>query len=547
MNIEIPLGRRDRLYRFCELVPGAISGLAILLLLILPFISPTLAVAFVLGIAGLVFFRSVRGAIDLLRGYLRYRAASRVDYSARLVDLALARQRLPVPASPPLSFEYDRHRSMIEAIRKDPSLIPDPQSVRHAVIIAAYNEPFEVVQASLRSLVQSSIPADHLAVFFAYEQRGGAAIRETVRRVEEVFGRSFGYFELVEHPADLPEEIAGKGANITFAGAHVSAWAENAGLNPRMVLVTTLDCDNRVHESYFDAVSYEFVLADKPGRTSFQPVSLYTNNIWDAPAPTRVIASANSFWNLTSSVRPLALRNFASHSQPLDALESMGYWSKRTIVEDGHQYWRSYLHFDGDYSVTSIHVPVFQDAVIAGSLKDTLKAQFSQLSRWSYGASDVPYVAANLIRHRGRLPVIDSWLRLFILLEGHISLAVVSLIIAVGGWVPFIVLTSAASAGFDASPIPALVDRLPFIVGGLQQVGMICLIVAIVVHFRLLPPRPVHCPPSRTWGMYLQWFLYPFSMLVFNSSTALHSQALLLLGRYREKFAVTQKARAEFR
>lgn len=545
MDIEIPLGRRDRLYRTCELVPGIISGLALTLLFVLPFLSPRLAVAFVLGIAGLVFVRSVRGAIDLMRGYRRYRAALRVDYAARLVDLSLARRGLPVPGSPRQSLGYARHREAIEKVRADPSAIPDPQAIRHAVIIAAYNEPFEVVQTSLRSLVQSSLPADHLAVFFAYEERGGKAISETVRRVSEVFGRSFGHFEVVEHPADIPDEVAGKGANITFAGRRVSAWAAARGLDPALVLVTTLDCDNRVHDSYFDAVSYEFTLAENRGRASFQPVSLYTNNIWQAPAPTRVIASANSFWNLVSSVRPLVLRNFASHSQPLDALEAMDYWSRRTIVEDGHQYWRSYMHFGGDYRVVPIHVPVLQDAVVAGTLAQSLRAQFAQLSRWSYGASDVPYVAANLIRHRRELPVLDGWLRLLVLLEGHVSLAVVSLIIAIGGWVPFLMLSGAASA--DAAPIPAIVDDLPFIVGALQQVGTACLVVAVVVHFKLLPPRPFNCPRRRTLGMYLQWFLYPVSLLVFNSSTALYSQSRLFVGRYRETFTVTEKVRADFR
>lgn len=547
MDIEIPLGRRDRLYRACELVPGIVSGLALTLLFILPFFSPLLAVGFVLGIAGLVFVRSVRGAVDLTRGYLRYRAAIRVDYAARLVDLSLARRGLSVPASPHQSYRVSRHRAMVEEVQADPSSIPDPHSIRHAVIIAAYNEPFEVVQASLRSLVQSALPAEHLAVFFAYEERGGRPIAETVRRVKEVFGESFGHLEVVEHPADLPDEVAGKGANITYAGHRVSAWAAAQGLDPSLVIVTTLDCDNRVHESYFDAVSYEFALTANRGRASYQPVSLYTNNIWQAPAPTRVIASANSFWNLVSSVRPFALRNFASHSQPLDALESMGYWSKRTIVEDGHQYWRSYLHFGGDYTVVPIHVPVLQDAVVAGTLAQTLRAQFAQLSRWSYGASDVPYVAANLIRHRRRLPVLDGWLRLLVLLEGHVSLAVVSLIIAVGGWIPFLILSGTASAEFGSAPVPTIVDQLPFIVGGLQQIGTVCLLVAVVVHVKLLPPRPFNCPRSRTLGMYLQWFLYPVSMLVFNSSTALHSQSRLLLGRYRETFAVTEKARAEFR
>ena len=38
-------------------------------------------------------------------------------------------------------------------------------------------------------------------------------------------------------------------------------------------------------------------------------------------------------------------------------------------------------------------MPIYQDAVLSSTYVKTLKAQFIQLRRWAYGASDVPYVA----------------------------------------------------------------------------------------------------------------------------------------------------------
>ena len=81
------------------------------------------------------------------------------------------------------------------------------------------------------------------------------------------------------------------------------------------------------NEPGYDVVADEYALAPDRARQSFQPISLYITNIWEAPAPSRVVASANCFWNLTTTVRPLALRKFASHSQPLTALIDMGFWS----------------------------------------------------------------------------------------------------------------------------------------------------------------------------------------------------------------------------
>src|SRR5690606_18695397 len=142
------------------------------------------------------------------------------------------------------------------------------------------------------------------------------------------------------------------------------------------VIITTLDCDNKPHRTYFDYLTYEFIVHENRKHLSYQPIALYFGNILDASAPMRVIAIGNTFWTIVSSMRPHMLRNFAAHSQPMEALKEMDYWSKRSIVEDGHQFWRSYFYFGGNYSVIPIHVPIYQDAVLADTFKQTLVAQF---------------------------------------------------------------------------------------------------------------------------------------------------------------------------
>ena len=534
VNNEIPLGKRTRLYRCFEIVPAAVSYTALLLVFIIPFFSPRVGAYYVLAIVAIMFVRAIRGSVDLARGFARYKASARVDWAARLVDIGLTLDGKRVPPSPPGSFHVNEHRELLARIKAEPEKYIHPSDIRHAIIIAAYNESYDVIAPTIRGLMYSTTPADQLCIFFAYEARGGENMKRTAQRLKREFGYRFGRFELVEHPRDLPEELAGKGANITYAGYRVQEWAQEEGFAADEVIVTTLDCDNKPYESYFDYVGYEYIACVERKKRSFQPIALYLSNIWDAPAVTRVIASANCFWNLTTTVRPIAIRNFASHSQPLDALIEMDFWSKRTIVEDGHQYWRSYFHFGGDYKVVPVHVPIYQDAVLAGGLKQTMIAQFKQLSRWSYGASDVPFVAARMADSKG--PFFGSFVRLLSLLEGHVTLASVSLIIAVGGWVPFIVM-SQTDSGTDA-----FVKQMPFMVGVIQQVAMISLIISIIVFWNLIPPRPVRYGRLRGIMMLGQWLLYPATILGYNASTALYSQGRLLLGKYREKFDVTEKS-----
>lgn len=536
MDNEIPIGARERTYRAFEMLPAAISFTMLGLLVVLPFISPSAAAWYVLCVVGVMFLRAIRSAIDMVRGYRRLRGAESVDWRRRLAELSdpravLARGEITASGM----FENLGHLRALRSIATDPQAYPDPGEVRNAVIIAAYNEPYEVIEPTVRALSESRIDLSRLLVFFAYEQRGGAGIEATARRLQREFGDRFGAFELVCHPEGLEGEIAGKGANITYAGRAVQKWVLMRGVDPANVLVTTLDCDNKPHPDYLACATYHFVLRRDRSRTAFQPISIFVGNIWEAPAPTRVVASGNTFWNIVASVRPLSLRNFASHTQPLDALIEMGFWSTRTIVEDGHQYWRSYFHFRGDYTVVPVPLPIYQDAVLADTYPDTIIAQFKQLSRWSYGASDVPYVGVRVFGSQRRAPFWPSLWRFLSLLESQVTLASIPIIIAIGGWIP-IFLAGRWARGDD------FVENLPFLVGSVQQVAMVGIVISVVVTWRMLPPRPSHFGPVRSLGMVLQWLLFPLTGIVFNSFTALHSQASLLLGRYRERFDVTVKS-----
>ncbi len=70
---------------------------------------------------------------------------------------------------------------------------------------------------------------------------------------------------------------------------------KEADIKKENVIVTSLDSDNRMYRSYLDYVAYEFIVRPDRQHYSYQPVSLFTNNIWEASAPMRVIAMSNSF------------------------------------------------------------------------------------------------------------------------------------------------------------------------------------------------------------------------------------------------------------
>lgn len=534
-DLEVPLGKRKPLYRFFEMVPAILSYGAIILLIVLSALDPLLAAVYLMLIIITMVVKAVGISVHTIVGRNRLEAAQRVDWHKRLAELEHPARAVEAHKSHhQTTFGYNDHVAHLEYIAAHQGEFPKPSQLRQAVIIAAYNESLEVIEPTLESVASTTYDNDKLMVFFAYEERGGEAIEQTARYLEKKFKNVFGVFELVKHPVNLPDEVRGKGGNITFAGKFLKELCDKQHIAYEDVIVTTLDCDNRPHASYFDYVAYEYIVHENRQNLAYQPVSLFLNNIWDAPAPMRVVATANSFWNIISSMRPHTLRNFASHSQPLGPLVGMNFWSTRTIVEDGHQYWRSYFYFKGDYSVVPIYVPIYQDAVLSNTYIRTLKAQFIQLRRWAYGASDVPYVAVRVFTRHRKVPFWEGFARLARLLDNHVTLASVAILVAVGGWVPLLI-NPLASHDIAAHQLPEVISRI-------QQFALLGILVMVFLSFKMLPPRPERYKRHRNVWMLLQWGLMPIIGVVYSSLSAFTSQTLLLLGRYLDKFDVTEKA-----
>ena len=533
IDIELPLEKRSRSYRFFEMVPALLSYGMFVIVIVLSFINPFVASIYILLVIITMFIKALGIAGHSIVGYRQLKHARSVNWAARLADLehpaaAYASQRTTQ------SDENNVHNENLRLIAADPSAFPRPSELYHLVIVAAYNEPYDVIKSTMDCLSKiSKNTSSKIILCMAYEERGGQEIHDTVMRLEKEYRNSFHKFISVMHPADLPDEIVGKGANITYAAQHVEKLFDKENIEYKDVIITTLDCDNKPYESYFDYLMYEFIVHENRKHLSFQPISLYFSNIWDAPAPMRVIAIGNTFWTIVSSVRPHTLRNFAAHSQPMEALREMNYWSKRSIVEDGHQYWRSYFFFNGDYYVVPIYVPVYQDAVLAKDFKSTIVAQFKQLRRWGYGASDIPYVATRLFTRQRNVPFFAGLGRFLRLLDSHISLATIAVVIAIGGWIPLLINPDAQFS--------IIAHNLPELVGRIQFFAMTGLFTTIILTLKLLPPRPSRYSRIKNVAMLLQWVLMPVTSIAFSAVASLNAQTHLLLGKYLTKFDVTEK------
>ena len=535
-DIEIPLGKRTFWYRFWEIVPAVLSYLILSLPILLSLINPLYGAVFVIVYIMAWFVQAIGMAYRTIQGYNRLGRYQRMDWRSRLNDLEDIESSIErLKGEMPLPGSTLRHYKKLcyLATQKD---VMKPSEVYNLVIIPTHNESRSILEPSIQALVESDYDVKHNMIFIlAYEKRGGDEVEKNAHALIKDYGSKFYAAFAVGHPPDLPGEIKGKGGNTNYAGHFFEDWLKTQSkVKTDNVMVTVLDADNRAHKKYIAALTYYFITTSDPHRKSFQPIAVYTNNIWDVPAPMRVIATGNSFYNLILGQRPHVLRNFSAHSQSFRSLLGTQFWSARTIVEDGHQYWRSYFSFGGDYSVIGVNLPIYQDATVSDTFKKTLKAQFIQLRRWAYGVSDVPYVATHGFDKESKVPFGDFIGKLTRLIYNHVSWSTVAIITLFGAWAPLYFGNNA-----DRSIVA---HELPVMASWMERIAMVGLIISIYFAWKLLPPRPERYKRRRSFWMIIQWIYTPVIGVCYNSSAAIYSQTRLALGKYLNVFNATEKA-----
>lgn len=524
-DLEIPYEKdRKGHYRFFEILPGALSWTLLFLPLILSFINVTLAVFFILLYLLTFFVRSLGYSSRAVSGYRTMKHHMKLDWQGLLADVQAGRvvgRKIERP-------KWHHHNLKLLENRV---LDIQPSDLTHAVIIATVNESREVLEPTIQAVLANDYDSKKVILVIAYEGRAGKEAEERVLELTKLYQDKFGHVMAVKHPPNIPGEIVGKGGNVTYAGRALQKYVEKQKIDPATVVVTTLDADNRPHKHYLAAVSYLYCVVPDPIKASYQPLPMFTNNIWDAPTLMRVIATGNNLFYIVGTQRPHLSRNFSAHAQSLKALIDMDFWSVRTIVEDGHHFWRSYFCYDGNYRVYPLSIPVYQDAVLADGYMRTLRAQFVQLRRWTYGASDVAYIADKGFWHKHGAPKVDVLAKFLRLLEGHVTWATGPLLIYFAAFIPPLL-----------HPQNLAANELPLIVSRVQRIGLIGLLISLYICLVTLPPRPARYKRHRSIFMVTQWVFLPVTSVAYGCLAAFNSQTRLMFKKYLSKFDVTEKA-----
>ncbi len=491
-------GRARVFYRFLEVIPGLASWATLIAVVLASIYAPFIAAYFIIAFAVYWVLKTAFLSYHLRHNWRRLRHHMAVDWAKQIER-----------------FEYGH--------------------LYQLVILPFYTEPESVVDSTLSSLANSRYDTKSIIVVLASEKRAGPLAQDTAEAMRLKWGDKFGYFLVTTHPDDIEGEIAGKGANSSWAAEQVRREVlDPHGIRYNHVLTSIFDIDTVVYPDYFNCLVWHFMTAPNPLKSSFQPVPVFNNNMWEASALARVVAMSSTFWEMVQQERPERMATFSSHSVSFQALYEVGYWQRNMVSEDSRIYWNLLLANDGNYNVIPLSYPVSMDANAAPTFWATIRNIYKQHRRWTYGVENFVYIMYHFTKNTN----IPLGKRITITLqqaEGYWSMVTNPIMLFILGWAPIFF-------GGRVFHETVLSYNLPIVVRNLLIIAMFGLVISSMISLTLLPKRPENKSRLRYVVLAFQWLLVPITMLVFSAIPGLDAQTRLMFGRYMG-FWVTPKHR----
>ncbi|MFH1790158.1 MAG: glycosyltransferase family 2 protein [bacterium] len=479
-------------YRFYETLPGISIWGTLIACVTLSFTKPLWMIYFIIVFDVYWVLRVIYFAFYLLLSWRRFRRAAKIDWMSKLCD------------------KFAKWEEKI-----------------NVVFVPFCNENWQVVDDSLKSIVNSTYPSEKIYLVLSGEQRYEKNYERIKKKVEGKYSRKFVKIFFYIHPDNLPEEVPGKGSNINYAEKQFKLFADRKNWNYKNIIASIFDVDTVVHSQYFAHLTYLYCSHPRPHHSSFQPLTLYNNNIWESPSILRVMAFGTSFWILFSLARLDNLVTFSSHSMSFQAIVDCKGHEKNIVSEDSRIFYQCWLRYDGDYEVTPMYIPVSMDTVREKSVWKSLKNLYYQQRRWAWGTEHIPYLLWKF-RSNKRISFKKKFIKLFCEWEGKWSWAVVAIIITLMGQLPLYVINY--TGGQEAQS--TLYFSTPSVLQVLMTISMLGLMISAILGMLVLPRRPGGYSPHRYLYMVFQWLLLPVSLIVFSAIPCISAVTRLMLGKY---------------
>ncbi|MBQ6438461.1 hypothetical protein IJJ12_03730 [bacterium] len=486
-----------RTQRFLEILPGFVSWSLILFPIWGSFVCPELVAIYVIAFTVYWLYRSAVMAILAILAHFRLKAAANHDWIA------------------------DLQRTYPRRYRR----------IHHIIVIPTYTEPLSTLERTLDHLKEQSFPRENLHICLAFEKREGEEARHKAQLLKKKYGRAFGHVWTSFHP-DIEGEVKGKSSNNAYGGRYAyHQLVEKGGIPIENVTITSEDADAIFHRHYFAALTYDFLSTPQRYRATWQGSIVFYNNIWDVPAPIRVLGASFSVNQMYILMRADRLINFSTYSTSLKHMAKIGFWDTDVIPEDYRFFFKSFFATGGNFTVRPIFLPIYADMPETETFWGTMVNQYEQLKRWAWGVSDDAYIIKQFILH-DEISFADRFIRVAKVIEDHFLWPVNWFAITVSALLPPLL-----NQEFNRTIIG---KTLPQVSSFLLTLALISLATIVLID-ALNRPAP---PRQRTIFSYLrqplEFLLLPVVGFFFTALPGIDAHTRLMIGNYLE-YKVTKK------
>ncbi len=497
---------KDRtIYRFFEILPGVISLGTLAGVLVFSWLLPFWVSIFIICFCFYYLFRVFYFSLHQIVSYFKVKKYLKEDWLNKLKKIN----------NPTLST------------------IKDWKDIYHIIILPSYKESKELIKETLDSIINSEYPKEKMIIILSREDRAGKDFAKIDFDLKDEYKNKFFEFLTTVHPDNIKGEIGGKGSNVSWASKEAKKLIDRLKMPYENILISSFDIDTKVYPKYFACLTYYYLTTENPTMASYQPIPVYNNNIWTAPAFSRVVSTSNTFWQMIQQERAEKLTTYSSHSTPAKTFFEVGY-PDNIVQDDSRIFWRAYLYYDANYKVVPIYYLVSMDAVMAKGFWRTVINQYKQQRRWAWGCAEIPYIAFGFLKNK-KIPFWHKLFNLYVIIDGFWSWATAALLLFALGWLPIFL----GGTDFNYS---ILSFNLPILTGRIMTLSLAGMLVSAILSTLLLPKLPQGMSKWKKISIFLQWIFLPVTLIIFGSLPALDAQIRLMLGRHMG-FWVTEKVR----
>lgn len=486
-----------RSQRFLEILPGFISWSLILFPFWGSFLIPEFVAYYVIGFAVYWLYRSLTMAVLAVMAHFKIKASARFDWIG------------------------DLQKSFPEKWNK----------THHIIVIPTYKEPVTTLERTLTALSEQSYPLKNLHIMMSFEEREGEDAQIKAKQLQAKYGHLFGHLWATFHP-DIEGEVKGKSSNTCWGAKRAKEQLVDTARVPiGHITITSEDADAMFHKHYFAALTYDFLSRPKPHNTIWQGAIVFYNNIWQVPAPIRVLASMFSVIQMHVLMRSDRLINFSTYTTTLKHVDDIGYWDTDVIPEDYRLFFKSFFAKKGEFEAAPIFLPIYADAAQSNTWLDTMKNQYEQLKRWAWGVSDDAYIIKQYIMAKD-VPFWDKTIRVAKTIEDHFLWPVNWFAVTVSAFLPPLL-----NAEFNRT---ILGKTLPQVTSTLLTFSLVSMTVIFLIDALNRPPRPNRRNLFSYLLQPLEFLLLPVIGFFFSALPGIDAHTRLMLGKYIE-YKVTEK------